>query len=303
MRLMTAPSDAAWLNRREYPFRSRWWRTEAGRMHYVDEGSGDPVVFVHGVPTWSYNFRGLIRRLAGTHRCVAVDHVGFGLSDKPPNWTYEPQELVRHLEHLVTGLGLRNLTLVVHDWGGPIGLAHALRHPDNVARLVLFNTWMWSAKGDLRARMIASLLASPLYMSLEDRFATTARLFTRLAVARRGTVSAETLRHYVEPFRRRQDRAGLRALVRAIHRSDAWVGSLWEERRRIAHIPTLILWGMRDPAFPARYLERWTALFQSAEVHRLEAVGHYPHEEAAETVEQRVGRFLAAPGTRSDAAF
>lgn len=183
-------AGAGWLNRREYPFRSRWWHTDAGRMHYVDEGSGEPIVFVHGVPAWSYSFRDLIRRLSHTHRCVAMDHLGFGLSDKPAGWPYEPQALAAHLEELITGLELRNLTPVVHDWGGPLGVAYALRHPRNVARLVLFNTWMWSAEGELRARIIAWLLASPLYLALEDRFAITARLFTRLAIGADRTLSA-----------------------------------------------------------------------------------------------------------------
>lgn len=285
----------SWLNRREYPFRSRWRETGVGRLHYVDEGEGRPVVFAHGVPTWSYTFRGLIGRLSASHRCVAVDHLGFGLSDKPPAGPYTPAALAAHFEELIEGLGLRDVTLVVHDWGGPIGLAYALRHPGNVSRLVILNSWLWPARGDARARTVAWLLASPLYLALEDRFGVTARLFPRLAVGRRGSVPEETFRHFVEPLRYRRDRAGSRALVRAIRRSDEWVGSLWAERQRIEGIPALILWGVRDPAFPARFLEKWTALFDAAEVHRLEGVGHYPHEETPDVVEDRVARFLSGP--------
>ncbi len=273
-----------WLDREEYPFRSRWWQTDEGRMHYIDEGAGPPIVFVHGVPAWSFNFRVMVRGLSSRFRCVAADHIGFGLSDKPTRWHYDPAALAAHTEELIEGLGLRDLTLVVHDWGGPLGLSYALRHPDNVARLVLLNTWMWSSDGDLRARLVARLLASPLYLALEDRMAITARLFTRLAVARRDRISPGVFAHFEGPFRRRDDRAGLRALVRAIRGSDEWVGSLWEERERLRDVPALVVWGMKDPAFPPRYLSRWEALFARARIECLTGVGHYPHEEAPEEV-------------------
>lgn len=281
-----------WLDRAAYPFRSRWWETEAGRLHYVDEGEGPPVVFVHGVPAWSYSFRGAIRHLRSTHRCVALDHLGFGLSDKPTDWPYRPEALASHVESVIEGLGLQKLTLVVHDWGGPLGLAYALRHPENVSRLVLLNTWMWSARGDLRARLTASILASPIYGLLEDRFAVTPRLFTRMAVARRDRISAATFRHLEAPFRDRGDRAGLRALVRAIRDADDWVGSLWEERARLRRIPALVLWGMKDPAFPPRYLRRWEEVLASARIRRLHQVGHYPHEEEPEEVCRSIASFV-----------
>jgi haloalkane dehalogenase len=283
-----------WLDRREYPFRSRWWHTDAGRMHYIDEGSGRPFVFVHGVPAWSFNFRGMVRRLSSRWRCVAMDHLGFGLSDKPTGWHYDPAALAEHLEGLIEGLGLRDITLVVHDWGGPLGLAYALRRPDNVASLVLLNTWMWSSEGDLRARLVARLLASPPYLALEDRTAVTARLFTRLAVARRDRISPGVFTHFEAPFRRRDDRAGLRALVRAIHGSDEWVGSLWQERERLRDLPALVVWGMKDPAFPPRYLAKWEALFTRARIERLAGVGHYPHEEAPGQVLRLLEEFAGA---------
>jgi haloalkane dehalogenase len=283
-----------WLDRSAYPFTSRWWDTGAGRMHYVDEGSGEPVVFIHGVPTWSFNFRHLLRHLSLTHRCIALDHMGFGLSDKPERGdTHAPEALASHVEGLIEGLRLRDVTLVVHDWGGPLGLAYALRHPANVRRLVLFNTWMWSAEGDLRAQFVARMLASPLYRVLEDRFSVTARLFIPLAMGERGALSREVHRHYIEPLRRREDRHEVWALVRAIRHADAWVGSLWAQRERLAGLPALVLWGLKDPAFTRRDLERWTALLRHAQVHTWPSLGHYPHEERPQEVCERIARFLA----------
>lgn len=288
-----------WLNGSEYPFRSRWWRTPEGRVHYIDEGEGDAIVFVHGVPAWSYNFRHQIRRLSQTHRCVAMDHLGFGLSDKPDPWPYAPQHLAQHVEGLIDGLGLERVTLVVHDWGGPLGLWYALNNRGNVARLVILNTWLWSAVGDLRTQAVAWFLASPIYAALEDRMAITTRVFTRLAVARRDRVDAGTFVHFEAPFRNRAGRAGLKAMVRAIKTSDPWVGSLWEERRALRSIPTLILWGMKDPAFPPRYLKRWVDLFTEAEVHRLSGVGHFPHEEVPDRVTTSIEEFCDRPDDRS----
>ncbi len=287
---MTAPD---WLDRSAYPFTSRWWDTGAGRMHYIDEGAGEPVVFIHGVPTWSFNFRHLVRHLAPTHRCIALDHLGFGLSDKPAQGPYAPEALAAHVEGLIEGLGLRDVTLVVHDWGGPLGLSYALRHRANVRRLVLFNTWMWSAEGDVRAQLMARLLASPLYRVLEERFGVTARLFIPMALGERAALSPEVHRHYIEPLRRREDRHGVWALVRAIRHADAWAGSLWAQRERLTDLPALVLWGLKDPAFTRRDLERWTALLREAQVHTWPGLGHYPHEERPQEVCERIARFLA----------
>jgi len=107
-----------WLDRREYPFESRWLDVEAGRLHYVDEGQGAPVLMVHGTPTWSFMYRHLVKALRARHRCVAPDHLGFGLSERPREWSYRPVDQARNLTRLVEALGLKDLTLVVHDYGG-----------------------------------------------------------------------------------------------------------------------------------------------------------------------------------------
>ena len=116
-------SEADWIDRDEYPFESHYIQVPAGRMHYVDEGSGQPVVMVHGNPTWSFLYRKVIKRLQPEYRCIAMDHLGFGLSDKPKDWSYLPAEHSTNLATLIEGLGLKNITLVVQDWGGPIGLS------------------------------------------------------------------------------------------------------------------------------------------------------------------------------------
>ncbi|MFO8051958.1 MAG: alpha/beta fold hydrolase [Thermoplasmatota archaeon] len=105
-----------WLNRDEYPFSSHYYRTPVGRMHYIDEGEGPPVVFFHGNPSWSFQFRNIIKDLPRDHRCIAPDLIGFGLSDKPPKWTYLPEDHARYIEEFLESLDLKDITIVVGDW-------------------------------------------------------------------------------------------------------------------------------------------------------------------------------------------
>jgi haloalkane dehalogenase len=279
VRRLDTERDPAWLDREEYPFASRYWRTPAGLMHYVDEGEGEPIVMVHGVPTWSFNFRKLIKRLSPRYRCVAMDHLGFGLSDKPPAWDYRPEALAANVAALVDGLGLKRVTLVVHDWGGPVGLSYALERPECVARLVLLNTWMWSTRGNSRQELAARGLSSPVYRLLEERFNFTARAFMPQLMGDGARLSRDIHRHYVEPLRERDDRRGCWSLIRAMMHSGEWLDGLWRRRDRIAGIPALVMWGLRDRAFTREDLERWRGVFDEADVRALPHVGHFPHEE------------------------
>ncbi len=284
---MTQPD---WLDTTAYPFASRFWELPAGRMHYIDEGSGAPLVFVHGIPAWSFAFRTLIKRFSTSYRCIAMDYLGFGLSDKPADWSYAPQELASHIESLIDGLGLQNITLVLHDWGGPLGIAYALKHPTNVQRLVLFNTWLWSADIDMRTSLVARAAASGPSDWMEDRVGSMTRLMP-LVFADRSTFAPSTHRHYIEPLRQRSDRVGNRALIREVVQSSGWIDGLWQQRARIAHIPTLILWGLKDKLFTRNDLLRWLRFFRSAQV-RAYPVGHFPYEEQADEVGDRIAAFL-----------
>ena len=139
--------DPAWLDQTAYPFRSRHLSLSAGEMHYVDEGQGDAILLVHGTPTWSFEFRHLIAALSTRHRCVAPDHFGFGLSGRPRAFAYTPEAHAAALGEFVDRLGLDRFTLVVHDFGGPIGLPLALRPQAPVRRLVILNAFAWLLGG------------------------------------------------------------------------------------------------------------------------------------------------------------
>ena len=151
-----------WVSETMFPFESRYFTTPSGhRMHYVDEGDGEPIVFLHGNPSWSFEFRHLINGLRSDFRCVAPDHIGFGLSGRSQSSVdHHPDAHAKSFEALLEDLDLRDVTLYMSDWGGPIGLDFARRHPDRVKRIVIANTWSWPVNDDMHFRRFSFMMRS-----------------------------------------------------------------------------------------------------------------------------------------------
>ena len=298
--MTTATTEHAWVDRDAYPFRSRWLELPDGKIHYVDEGDGEPVLFVHGTPTWSFEYRHLIGALRGGHRCIAVDHLGFGLSDRPAAADYTPEAHAARLRAFVDKLGLRRFTLVMHDFGGPIALPLALDDPDRVERLVVLNSWMWSFADDpemtKRARMVSGALGRFLYRRLNASL----RLIVPSAYGDRRKLTKAIHRQYLAAFPDADSRERvLWALARALTGSSAFYEGLWQRRQRLAAIPTLIVWGMKDTAFRPHLLARWRRALPHATVVELAEAGHWPHEEQPEGVIGAVQAFVpSVPAAR-----
>jgi haloalkane dehalogenase len=282
------------IDRTAYPFTDHWAEVTPGRMHYVDEGSGETILFVHGTPTWSFEWRHVIRALAPTWRCVAPDLMGFGLSDRPPDFSYTPESHANVLAEFVERHVAGPCTLVVHDYGGPIALPIALRDRQRVQRLVIINSWMWSFAGDRdmeqKGRVAGGAVGKFLYrwanMSL--------RVLTPYAYGDRRKLTPQIHRQYLERFPDRWSRGVvLWPLARAILGSSDFYDSLWRDREKLRDRPALILWGLEDKAFPPRMLARWREALPRARVVELAASGHWPHEEEPELVVEELRRFLA----------
>jgi haloalkane dehalogenase len=220
-----------WIDRIEYPFPPHYQEVDGGQMHYVDEGQGRALVMVHGTPTWSFLYRHLIRGLSAGYRVVVPDHIGFGLSAKPPGWTYRPSDHARNLEALIEQLGLRDVTLVVHDFGGPIGLSYALNHPDNVRSLVIFNTFLWSLKGDSAFETPNRLFNNPLGRFLYKRMNFSAARLVPMSWGDKKTLTPAIHRHYTGAFPTPAERQGTWSFMRALIGSSDWFDSLWARRR------------------------------------------------------------------------
>jgi len=285
-----------WVDRAAYPFAPHYLGLEMGRLHYVDEGRGAPVVMVHGNPTWSFLYRDLIRALSPSYRCVAPDHIGFGLSDKPRDWTYLPQDHARNLAELIDTLGLEGITLVVQDWGGPIGLSYALAHPGRVARLVIMNTWMWPVDDDRYYVAFSRIMGGAVGRFLIRRANLFARVVMKRSYGDRRRLTPAVHQQYLKALATPDERTGCATLPGQIVGATPWLGGLWAERAALADKPALIVWGMKDIAFREKELERWREALPRAEVVRLDGVGHYVQDEAPAELAAAVQRFLGAGG-------
>lgn len=268
-------------------------------MSYLDEGSGPPLVFVHGTPTWSFEYRHLIKALAPRFRCLAPDHLGFGLSERPAGASYDPASHAARLRAWVEALGLREFSLVVHDFGGPIGLPLALDASLGVKNLVIFNAWMWSLAEDPLMRRRARLAASWLGRWMYRRLNASLRLIMPSAYGDRRLLTPSIHRQYLSVFKDFDGRERvLWALARALLGSSLFYDSLWARRASLARLPVLLCWGERDSAFQPYVLARWREIVPQAKVCALPRAGHWPHEEDPAAVLAAVQAFFAheAPG-------
>jgi haloalkane dehalogenase len=291
--LAADPAGSSWLNRIEYPFASRWLDLPAGRMHYVDEGQGRPIVFVHGTPDWSFGWRHLIKALSPGFRCIAADNLGFGLSDKPQDFSYEPAAQAKNLRALIDHLKLRDVTLVLHDFGGPFGLSYAIDRPDNVRALVLMNTWLWSLGGDPHFERFGRLFGGAFGRFLYLRLNFPVRVIMKQAILDQSRFPRHIQEQYLRPFASRTDRVATHAYARALLDAGVWFDGLWRRREKIRDIRTLILWGMRDQAFRPQDLDRLQTVFSRKRTACFHDAGHFPQEERPERAVSLVEEFLA----------
>ncbi|MEQ1567675.1 MAG: alpha/beta fold hydrolase [Myxococcota bacterium] len=277
----------------EWSWPCRWVDVPGGRLRTVDVGSGPTVLFAHGTPTWSYEWRHLLTALAPTHRCIAPDHLGFGRSERPTGADYSPEAHAARFRALAEALDLRDVTLVVHDFGGPIGLPLALG-TDRVARVVIVNTWMWPLDDDPGMAWGARLIGSPVGRWLYGWANLSLRVIAPSAYGDRAKLTLAIHAQYLAPFTDRAARTEvLWPLARALLGSSAHYASLWDRRARLAALPTTLVWGLADSAFPPRFLARWREALPQAAVTAIEGAGHWPHEEEPERVIAAIRAALA----------
>ncbi|NKF50343.1 alpha/beta fold hydrolase [Shewanella sp. WXL01] len=274
------------------PFKQNYLDLNGNKMHYLNEGEGEPVVMVHGNPSWSFYYRNLVSALSENHRCIVPDHIGCGMSDKPDdaNYDYTLKQRIDDLETLLDSLGVKdNITLVVHDWGGMIGTGFAARYPERIKRLVYLNTaafhlpkskpfpWaLWICRDTL------------LGTALVRGFNAFSSIASYVGVKRKPMDKA-TRKAYVAPFNNWKNRISTLRFVQDIplkpeHRNYDLVTEIGDSLKQFQQTPTLVCFGLRDFVFDAHFYAEWQERMPYAEFHEFADCGHYILEDASEEV-------------------
>ncbi len=284
-----------------YPFKSHYLDLGGNRYHYLDEGKGDAVVMVHGNPTWSFYFRHLVQALRGTNRVIVPDHMGCGLSDKPSDkdYDYTLERRVTDLETLLASLKIKGkITLVLHDWGGMIGLGWATRHPELIERLVILNTSGFRLPKTKRLPFTLRMVRDvrPFGALAVRGFNAFAGLATRMAV--KHPLSPRVRAGLTAPYDSWQNRIATLRFVQDIplHPGDAsyeTVLAVEEGLKNLQHVPMFIGWGRHDFVFDDHFLAEWRERFPKAEVNVFEDAGHYVLEDAADRLIPMIREFIA----------
>jgi pimeloyl-ACP methyl ester carboxylesterase len=283
--------------RRLYPFESNFWSLGEHRLHYLDEGHGEPLLMVHGNPTWSFYWRNLVLAFRDQYRTVVPDHIGCGLSDKPQHYPYSLSQHIENLTNLVEHLDLSDITLLVHDWGGAIGLGTALAMPERFKRLIVFNTGAFPPPFiPFRIRICRTPILGTLAMRGLNVFA---RAALTMATEKPERMTDDVRSGFLAPYDNWSHRIAVQRFVQDIPASASqptWqrLADIEQRLPTLADRPVQMIWGMRDWCFTPECLERLSKSLPGAEVHRFADAGHYVVEDAHERIVPIVRDFLNA---------
>jgi len=255
-------------------------------QHYVDVGEGDPVLMVHGNPTWSFYYRNLIKGLMSDYRCIAVDHVGCGLSSKPADYSYRLENHVSNLVKLIEDLDLNDITLVVHDWGGAIGFGAACRVPERIKQVVIFNTGVFEGPLPASIKLCRLPLVGDVVIRRFNGFLGTGLI---RAIADKKRLQGGVEDGFRAPYRSYKDRITHLRFVQDIpledsHPSRELFLSIGEQMKQFGDRPALIIWGEQDFCFTPFYRKEFETRFPNAEVHALDDADHWVIEDAHERI-------------------
>jgi haloalkane dehalogenase len=286
-----------WVPDALYPFEDRYVEIGDARVHYVDEGQGPPLLLLHGNPTWSFLYRELIDGLRERHRCIALDYPGFGLSRASPDYGFTPAEHAEIVERFLLELDLRDLTLMVQDWGGPIGFAVATRHPDRFRGFVIANTWAWP-KADVGTQIFSRVLGGPLggYLIRQRNFFVERILPSGV---RRKELPDAVMDAYRGPFPDPDSRRPVHVFPREILASRPFLAQVEAGLPALRDRPALIVWPTKDIAFRKPERRRWEGHFPDHRTVVLEGAGHYVQEDAGGEIVAAIRDWTAVRTARS----
>ena len=262
------------------------------RVHYVDEGEGETLLFLHGNPSWSFQWRDLIHGLRGSYRCIALDYPGFGLSTAPAGFGFTPREESRVVEEFVDRLGLRDVTLVMQDWGGPIGLGLAGRRPDLVRRVILGSTWAWRTSVSEPRGKFSFIVGGPIGEFVQMNFNGFASMGVRNGIVR--TLPADVADVYLRPFLP-LDRRGVAAFYPGqITAATDYLAEVEGGLPRLSDKKALIFWALQDLGFPRDDLTRFEATFPNHKTIEFPNANHFFFEDEADAMIAEIRAFMSA---------
>ncbi|MEW6992673.1 alpha/beta fold hydrolase [Colwelliaceae bacterium MEBiC 14330] len=284
------------------PFKRNYIERNGQQYHYVNEGQGSPVVMVHGNPSWSFYYRNLVTSLSTHHQCIVPDHIGCGFSDKPgdEDYDYTLVNRIDDLEALLEHLEVNdNITLVLHDWGGMIGMGYAARYPERIKRLVILNTAAFHLPQTKK-------LPAALWLGRNSWLGTVLvrgfNAFSGIASVigvKRKPMAKEIRQAYVAPFNSWKNRISTLRFIQDIplkpgDRNYQLVSDIANDLEKFKTLPILICWGLKDFVFDKHFLNEWQERFPAAKVHAFADCGHYILEDASDEVVPLIGDFLKA---------
>lgn len=299
----TQRRDALGIPSALYPFEGKFLTLANGvKMHYLDEGPRDAkgaVVMVHGNPTWSFYYRDVVRTLRDAHRCIVPDHIGMGLSDKPGDdlYRYTLAQRVDDLDALIRSTVPEGpITLIMHDWGGMIGTAWAVKNPDRVVRIVALNTAAFRLPDSKSFPWPLALTRTPVGAVLVRGGNAFSRVASHVCV-KRGAMPKEVRRAYTAPYHSWQDRIATLRFVQDIplRESDDAYRVVFETEKKLhllADKPMLLAFGLQDFVFDKHFLETWERHFPKAETLRFPDSGHYILEDQRDVLLPRIRSFV-----------
>jgi haloalkane dehalogenase len=276
---MADPRRPAWVDDKLFPFESRFVELDGNVVHYVDEGSGAILLMLHGNPVWSFVYREVIVALKGQFRCIALDFPGFGLSTGAPDYQYLARDHAALLVSFLDRLNLTHLTLVGHNWGGPLGLHAAQQRPDTFERLILSNTWAWPLNGDPSSEVFSRGMGNPLGRAMIRRFNLLINFFIPSAHKRRKLSDAE-MEHYRQAMPTPERRHPAALLPGELVGAREFFTDLTDQISALEQLPTLIVWADNDPIFTDRYRKRLEKTFPNHTTTVLRGAGHFLQSDA-----------------------
>lgn len=283
-----------------FPFKRNYLDRNGQQYHYLNEGQGEPVVMVHGNPSWSFYYRNLVQALSKNYQCIVPDHIGCGLSDKPGDEDYEYtlKNRIDDLEALLESLNITdNITLVVHDWGGMIGMGYAARYPERIKRLVILNTGAFHLPKSKTFPLGLWICRNTLLGTLLVRGLNAFSSLASYVGVKRKPMAKEIRQAYVMPFNSWKNRISTLRFVQDIplYKSDKnyqLVSDISASLDKFKNIPTIICWGLKDFVFDKHFLALWKEKMPQAQVNVFDDCGHYILEDASDEVIPLIAQFM-----------